>query len=217
MDQNQPQFAAVIGDILKSRGHSDRAALQKVLLSGLERVNDAVESVHGFHVTIGDEFQGLFSSLGTALSAALRLRIWLHTKGIEVRFGIGCGAVPVRDAGKAPFAQDGPGWWHARSAIERVKKVERKNEWPRNWRTAMESDDPERDKLINAFLMCRDGLLDRMDKKDLVLIAGAFEGEASTSLAGKLEISESAISQRQQGHGIYAVLRAHEQLADLVA
>jgi hypothetical protein len=67
----------------------------------------------------------------------------------------------------------------------------------------------DRDGLINAFLLCRDGLLAAMDDVDLRLTLGAYLGEHGKDVAEELGISQSAASQRQQRNGTYAVVRAH--------
>ncbi|MGV0804036.1 SatD family protein, partial [Mycolicibacterium elephantis] len=63
--------------------------------------------------TVGDEFQGSYRTVGAAIEAALAIRLAVAPE-IDVRFGIGWGAVTVLDAGTG--IQDGPGWWTAREA-----------------------------------------------------------------------------------------------------
>ena len=68
----------------------------------------------GLAFTVGDEFQGSYPSVGGAIDAALTIRLAV-APDIDVRFGIGWGAVTVLDA--TTGIQDGPGWWTAREAI----------------------------------------------------------------------------------------------------
>ena len=206
----------MIGDVIHSRRHPDRSALQAILLQVFTEVDEDFDPLQEYRMTLGDEFQGLFTSIGEALLSSFRLRVSLLLMGVDVRFGVGWGEIPVHDAAQAPFAQDGPGWWHAREALERVQTTEQKREWPKKCRTALHSDCSERDSLANAFLICRDSLLENMDEVDLNLILGHLRGETTIDMAKTLGISRSAITQRQQGHGIYAVLRAHEQIEALL-
>jgi hypothetical protein len=60
--------------------------------------------------------------VGAAIDAALSLRLDVGHE-IDLRFGIGWGAVTVLDADAG--IQDGPGWWAARDAIEHTAELQR--------------------------------------------------------------------------------------------
>ena len=76
----------------------------------------------GLRVTVGDEFQGTYATLGEAVEAALRVRLALLPE-VDTRFGLGRGEVTVLDARRG--IEDGPGWWAARAAIEEVDRGRR--------------------------------------------------------------------------------------------
>lgn len=211
--------AALLGDVIASRRHPDRSALQATLADVFERIDRVIPSLQELDFTIGDEFQALYSHAGQAMLAALQLRLELLQcePSIDVRFGIGQGDVPVLDLDKAPFGQDGSAWWRAREALERVKKSETKRRWPKGWRTAFSDESASLTPTVNAFLICRDALLERMDEKDIVLVLGLLRDEDQESLASRLSISQSAVSQRQQRHGAYAVLRAHQEIEGILS
>ena len=208
-----PNYAAVIGDVIKSRQHRDRFALQRALQEALSEVNDEVPPVQPLKITIGDEFQGLYPSLELALLATLYVSLRLIANEAEVRFGVGWGVIPIQDAANVPFGQDGPAWWKAREALDRISESEKQQRWPRTWRTAVNTDGGVLDGMTNAFLLCRDDLIGRLDQKDIAIAIGIFRGEQQDRLADRLSMSQSAVAQRLQNHGIYALLRAHEQLA----
>ena len=86
----------------------------------LRDVADAAVDPPAF--TVGDEFQGAFTSVGLAIDAALSLRLAVAPE-IDVRFGIGWGEVTMLD--EAAGIQDGPGWWAAREAIEWTATAQR--------------------------------------------------------------------------------------------
>ncbi len=112
--------ATLIGDVVGSRTVADRAGAHRVLNSALRDV--AHEAVDPPAFTVGDEFQGAFTSVGLAIDAALSLRLAVAPE-IDVRFGIGWGAVTMLD--EAAGIQDGPGWWAAREAIEWTASAQR--------------------------------------------------------------------------------------------
>lgn len=84
----------------------------------MESVNADPDSglVEPLRITLGDEFQGRFATVGAALAATLRLRLAMARAG-DIRFGVGWGDTTVLDA---DGTQDGPAWWAARAAIEWV-------------------------------------------------------------------------------------------------
>ena len=107
----------LLGDIVNSRAVDDRSRLHRDVVGALGAVNAQVSGIDGLDVTVGDEFQGRYRTLGAALDAALRIRLHLLPR-VDVRIGIGYGAVEnLEDTGRL---QDGPGWW-AREAIEGVE------------------------------------------------------------------------------------------------
>ena len=96
--------AAVIGDVVGSRDHADRPDLHVRLvgrLAELEELLRAEERAVGAslvvsppRVTVGDEYQGIFTTLGVALRATRWLRISL-LPDVDVRHGLGWGPVQV--------------------------------------------------------------------------------------------------------------------------
>lgn len=124
---DQVQYLAVIGDLIGSRDHVDRAGVQTRLeetlghLNELFTLSDQIRS--RFVITIGDEFQGLLSA-----KAPLD-RVWwefarLMQPDVPARFGFGLGAIstPLRDEA---LGMDGPCFWSAREAIEQAHAEER--------------------------------------------------------------------------------------------
>ncbi len=112
--------ATLIGDVVGSRTVADRAGAHRLLNKALRDVADDAIDPPAF--TVGDEFQGAFPSVGLAIDAALSLRLAVAPE-IDVRFGIGWGAVTMLD--ETAGIQDGPGWWAAREAIEWTASAQR--------------------------------------------------------------------------------------------
>jgi hypothetical protein len=224
--------AAVIGDVVGSRGHLDRRVLQDRLAEALERTNGIVPAVQPLVITVGDEFQGLYGDLAAALDATLFTRLAV-LGDVDVRFGVGWGTLDVYDAARAPFAQDGPAWWTARDAIERASAAAREREAARGSRTAFVggsrqdggrtgSDAPGRwrtraeEDLVNAMLVCRDELVWRMDARDARLAMALFAGETQAVVAAREGVTQSAVSQRLVRSGAHALRRARDLLHSAV-
>jgi len=113
--------ATLIGDVVASRAAGDRTALHARLTAHLDDVNATCAPTTPLRITVGDEYQGTFATVGEALHASLRLRVGLLPEH-DVRHGIGWGEVTVLQ--DEPRVEDGPGWWAARDAIHDVQEAQ---------------------------------------------------------------------------------------------
>jgi SatD family (SatD) len=213
------RHVAVLGDVVASRRHPDRERRLAAIGGALELANRRVPATQPLTPTIGDEFQGLYVDLVSALDATLVVRLALLGE-VDVRFGIGSGELLEYDAARAPFEQDGPAWWAAREAVDMVRDLEQRRERPRGLRTRW-IDEAEGASAqvgaVNAFLQCRDELVAGMDARDAQTLLGLLVDEPLTSVAKRLGVSVSAVSQRAIRGGLYAIRQAHGELREAVA
>ena len=113
--------ATVIGDLVGSRTTSDRAQDHEAIVAAIDEVNREWRPVTPLRITVGDEYQGAFETVGAAIQAAFRLRIALAPV-VGVRHGISWGETRVLR--EEPRVEDGSGWWSARAAIEEAEHAE---------------------------------------------------------------------------------------------
>lgn len=221
-DGSSTASATLIGDVVGSRRHRDRAALQSTVVDALTRVNERVPGVQALDVTVGDEFQGAYRSLADALLAALLVRLELLPE-VDTRYGVGWGSYQVFDVDRDIVSQDGPGWWAARAAIEQVKKQSShpRSRHLRTWFVMQEGSaaggeswDPVPP--VNAFLLCRDESVGRMNERGLRLLLGLMSGRTQSAMAEAENISQSAVSQHLSREGAFAVRAAHQTLEGLL-
>jgi DNA-binding transcriptional LysR family regulator len=208
----------VIGDLVGSRRSGDRAAVHARFERAIDAINAEYAPPVPLRIGLGDEFQGIFASLGAAIGATLRLRMAL-LPDVDVRQGIGWGRVQVLSV--EPRVEDGPGWWAARSAIEAVEAYERKAPL-RAVRTAYVAADDDLGRepgpdpaLVNAALMTRDQIVTGLSQRSMSVLDGLMRGRRQQDIADELGISPSAVSQRVRAEGIGVVLAADELLRDL--
>ena len=212
----------VIGDLVGSRAAPNRRALHRAVEEALDTVNAAVPAVTTLRITVGDEFQGSYASLGAAIESALRVRLELLPTA-DVRVGIGRGPVQLLDAERG--IEDGPGWWAARSAIEAVEEAAGRAA-TRHVRTAYRpaaeatgngaAPDGGTADAVNAALLCRDHLVGSLSHRSVRLLRGLMDPHTTQGELATLEgISASAVSQRVRTDGIGAVLAAEELLRGL--
>lgn len=209
----------LIGDIVDSREAPDRAALHHGVEAALRVVEAAVPSLDGLRVTVGDEFQGSYASLGDAVDAALRVRLAL-LPAVDTRIGIGRGTVTTLDADRG--IEDGPGWWAARAAVDAAEEAAARPATrhlrtvyrvaPEHLGTGVVHDVATVD-AVNAALLCRDHLVGSCSDRSIRLLRGLMQPHTTQGELAALEgISPSAVSQRVRADGLGAVLASHELL-----
>jgi hypothetical protein len=219
-DDHMSVAAALIGDVVGSREHSDRAGVQRDVRRALASVNTAVAAVQPLDVTVGDEFQGVFPTAADALLAALLVRLEL-LPAVDTRYGIGWGPYTVFDRDRAIVSQDGPAWWAARDAVDHVKlrSAHARARHLRTWfaeRPRQEEPGAEPSAAtgsLNAFLLCRDESIGRMNDRSVRLLRGLLSGKTQAEMAEAEEITQSAVSQLLSRSGGYAIRDAHHVLA----
>lgn len=118
-------YTAIIGDIINSRGSSDRFFLQKKLQDILDSINDEYCNVikSNFVITLGDEFQGLLIRPDDAVKIIKKIQAELYP--VKIRFGVGIGQITTQINTNAAFGSDGPAYYFAREELEKVKKTEK--------------------------------------------------------------------------------------------
>ena len=203
---------ALIGDIVESRRSSDRQGLHDTVAEVLQRVNREHPVVDPAVITLGDEFQGVYATLGDALTAAFQIRARLRPH--DVRFGLGRGAIQVLDRGRG--IHDGPAYWAARDAIEDAAATASKAAL-RTTRTIVRSpaEPPAQLIAVNAALLTLDQVLGALSPGSWRILAGRLSGLTQKDIAEREGITPSAVSQRVRGDGIGVALEAMRMLGEL--
>lgn len=203
--------ATLIGDVVASRAAADRGDLHRTVNAALDEVNARFVPAAPLRITVGDEYQGAFASLGEAVRAsfALTLRIGEH---YDVRHGLGWGEVAALQ--QEPRVEDGPGWWAARTAIESVHAEQQRpaTAWARTGLVVA----PDADladglaEAVRAGLILRDRAVAAFDARSVSVLRGLLEHETQREIAARLGISPSAVSQRVRTEGLAALVLADE-------
>lgn len=208
---SQASVATLIGDVVASRRAGDRRDLHRALTEALGEAGDGFDAPSALRITVGDEFQGAFADLGSALAVAWRLRFAL-AEVAQLRFGLGFGPVEVLDPRTG--IEDGPGWWAAREAVEAAKALAATpatQQVRTAYRPAPGVGGPDAG-AVNAALLCRDHLVGSLSERSQRILAGLVAGRTQAEIAATEEVSASAVSQRVRGDGLMAVLAAQDLL-----
>jgi hypothetical protein len=167
-------FVVTIDQKRSRRGQAGAEAFAK-------RLNQALAGglALAFEVTVGDELQGVLDS-PRALVEAARLGV---TDG---RWWMGVGLGDVQLAASARRSS-GPGFVHAREAVERAKRLP--------WALAVTGSSEEARALERAFALWLTILQDRSEK-GWETVALRRSGKQEREIAQELGITQQAVNQR---------------------
>lgn len=205
-----PTQVAVLVDVVSSR-RGDRGAQHRAILSAIDAVNDAVPAVDPLHPTVGDEFQGVYPTLGAALAAVFRLRL-IVAPHIELRAGIGGGEVAVIDAERG--IQDGSAWWLAREAIDAVEHLATRAGY-RSARIGVRDSRQAATPHVEAMSLLVDSAIHRLRPGVTDSLLGLVDGTDNAEVARRQGITASANSQRIAGNDLRILADALRALSDL--
>jgi hypothetical protein len=211
----------LIGDLVGSRRveSTQRRLLQERLRTALERINEEMAPRAPLEPTVGDEFQGCFDDLSAAVRASLILRLeLLRTAGVDSRYGLGAGAIEIFER-RTPLSQDGAGWWAAREAIESAHRLggESHTAFVRTYFADLRSDlrnHGGESGALNAFLLCRDAMVDQMKPSNRSRLYGLMQGWPQSQIAEEEGTTQGAISQSLARSGAFAILTAEQRLEE---
>lgn len=202
---------AMLVDLVDSRS-SDRIASHHAVLDVLPQVNQEHPTLHPLRVTVGDELQAVYATLGEALAASYRMRLLLDGD-VALRFGLGGGEVRVIDDERG--IQDGDAWWRAREAIEGVEALAEQPQYGGVRTGIVDGRAGASPALAVATARLVDAQLDRLRGGARLSLRGLLEGldnQATAELAG---ISASANSQRVRTNQLRILADAIAELGRL--
>lgn len=143
------KYVSLIMDIEKSKTYdvSDRNEMQHYMDKCIKNLNSLFDEEMQCEVifSAGDELQGLFNNVVTALLYFRMLEMLM--KPVKIRAGIGIGDWTVKMEKGLSTQQDGPAYHKARQAIKEVHSMQLQN-----IRICSDEDDALANHLINASL-----------------------------------------------------------------
>lgn len=190
--------AAVIADIVASREIVDRAKAQRALEETLARVaEEGPPADAALLPVVGDELQGVYPDLRSALAATLLLQLALP-EGIALRFGIGLGGIESIPSVRGALSE-GEAWWAARSAIEEVEELSRRAAPTARTRVAAPADAPadvhDLVRVANSGLLARDRAIAQLSPRARRILDARRQGRTQKEIAVAEGIVQSAVSQ----------------------
>lgn len=200
-------YLALIGDLVHSRTHADRAGLQNKLQAVLKAINreygDFIESK--LTLTLGDEFQGLLKPD----RRVMRLADDIETRiGHPLRLGFGYGTMLTAINPELSIGADGKAYWSARDAVTWLK------EKGAEARIRIDGFGAWQDDLLNTILLTTDilknGWTNLQDETFRALIQqGIYTDEfRQVDFARHLGIKPSSLTKRLLAGNIKTYIKA---------
>lgn len=212
----------VTGDVVSSRRFVENERLLAGLDAALAAVEAAEPGARPLRRTERDVFHGVYTELGVAVAAALRLRLAtdplvLPTRDgvdepVELRLGLGIGPPPATGTVRVTSSAVREAMVRARAALREAEQLPMSRTWPDSLRSRCTADDPLLGAAINAHLLLQDQLLARLDARDRRALLGLLDGERQVDIAAALGVTQPAIARRIRVRGSLALHRAVQEL-----
>ena len=175
----------LIADIVASRRLAERSVVQRRLGTCLRRLNARKGGglISPYTVTLGDEFQAVFSGPERLFLDALAILIALYP--VEVRFSWSVGEVQTAINRKQAIGMDGPAFHEARRSVLRLKKT-------KSW-FVVSGAGGDALRLMNPCLDLVSHMFRKWPRSRLTILKGLLEGHDIRELARDLHITDKAI------------------------
>ncbi len=118
------QVLAIVGDIVGSRGVTQRAAFQRKLEKRFVRTNAEAQALASpYTITLGDEFQAVYRGADSLWADLCAVLAEIHP--VKARLAIGVGELTTRINAEQALGMDGPAFHRARETLNALKADER--------------------------------------------------------------------------------------------
>lgn len=209
-------YIALIGAVIQSNQRGSHN-ISRELTDVLDQINQNYQASLTVDLTMTnqDEFQGVFKATEHLFEIIDIIKFSLYP--MEFRFGVGLGEIQTAMDGRKIGEMDGPAFWHARSAVNRVLE-ENASQLSRILLSA--GGDGSEFQLLNDSLKLCDFVENRWrdSQRELVKISLLANGHSDhvlqSNLAKELGISRQAANQRVQSSGFYQFIRMKQSVSD---
>jgi DNA-binding phage protein len=194
----------VVGDLVASRDIAGRSAVQGQLKASLKSLNakkgDAPLSP--YTITLGDEFQAVFSGPGRIFHDALRIMRAIHP--VRIRFSFGIGVIVTDINTRQAIGMDGPAFHFARAAIDQLKRT--KNLFVLAAPSGIDLA------LANQSLDLVSHLIRKWNRNQFDVLLGVYERRAVKDIASDLGVTDKAVYKAIEAGAMKSIVRVFEEI-----
>lgn len=199
-------MVVVIGDIIGSRtlDEAKREEAQMKLLDVFRQISNEENSLMSpYTITLGDEFQAVYSGFSTVLDDCWKILAALHP--VSVRFSISVGRIVTPINKSQAIGMDGPAFHEARDGIEELKKTDRLFIAKTGY---AEEDEQSRHvlSLINSSLKMLSNEMLSWKKIRYQILVKINAGRPVKEIAKELNISETAVYKNRDDGDLAVVI-----------
>lgn len=179
------RYIVAVGDLVASRKLVHRSAVQDELKACLKSLNAKKREgvLSPYTITLGDEFQAVFSGPDRLFHDAFRIMKAIHP--VAMRFSFGIGRIDTKINPKQAIGMDGPAFHLARAAIEQLKRT-------KNLMVIATSEWPDVT-LANESLDLVSHLVRKWDRNQFEVLLGVYTQRAVKDIAADLDVTDKAI------------------------
>jgi hypothetical protein len=213
------QVPVILADVVGSRAVEDFKTLRDVRLASASAAHRARGWVAGDHaVTAGDEFQNIVAEIAQVPRLVFDLR--LRFRPLDLRIGIGIGAIDTRPVAGEPVNVGGTGeaFVLARAAMDGLRGTRARGVDARKYPvfTALRSSQPRVDGTVNIIYRLLDSLLQRTTARQWQTIDAYEQYEKLDRAADALGIDASTASRNLSRGSYWQVLDAVAALEEIL-
>ena len=193
-----------MADLVASRRIVERRAVQEKLRACLRQLNSKRRDglVSPYTITLGDEFQAVFSAPDRLFRDALTVLIALYP--VAVRFSFAIGDISTAINTKQAIGMDGPVFHEARATIDRLKKT--KNLF------AIANSDGAGLTLINQSLALVSHTIGKWPSSRLEILRGISENRTVKEMARDLRVTDKAVYKSIDAGAIRTIVPVLEEI-----
>lgn len=211
-------YIAIIGDMKGSKQIEERNVVQKQMQTVLNGINEryAPDIASKFMITLGDEFQGLLFNGTKTMHILSEIEQGMYP--VKVRFGVGIGKITTDINPEMAIGADGPGYYHARAAIDFLKQNEkRKQVNVSDVRFEAESGDPELLAMLNTILSLVSVIKRQWSNRQREVIWDMLiHQDNQTNVAERLEITQPTVQMTLAKGNYYAYKEALDTIEEVL-
>lgn len=210
-------YLAIIGDIIQSKQIDDRAKLQEKIQTVFGHIDSKYSDIiqSKFTLTLGDEFQALLKPSKEIFELLEELEYLIP---VPFRYGLGYGILNTDFDKDVSIGADGPAYWNAREAIEKIHD----HNWSGKTNGYIVTKDDVFDQTFNNFILLSDTLKNdwtNLQKETFhaLLEEGIYSNEFSQKkFADSLGITPSSLSKRLNNGNIKIYLHTRNTMGHLL-
>lgn len=195
-------IVTLIADIVDSRTIEDRLAFQRELKKRLSSIsgNSSIGRLSPLTLTLGDEFQGVYSSFAAVLLDLLEILSFLHPRRLRVALAIGILTTDINPV--AALEMDGSVFASARNLMDSLKKDNK---------TVIQLSgeiDKHRLELVNSSLRLLSNNLSEWKRNTLTIADLLMKNRSVEQIAESLGITTRAVNKNISTNDIRHALEA---------